>query len=192
MSNGSQRGRMSAGTAILLGIIGLLFFALFFRGCGSSTHHGLGLWGPGGWLFPTQLYSLVGVWGLINLALAVWVFFDSDRKGGAGVLWALLVLFTGLVGVVVYLLASPSLNQRNGGAATSAFVDPARPAAPPPAAAPPPPAAGRCVSCGGEVESDFKVCPFCGTSLRCAQCDKPIQGSWKVCPHCAAPIASTD
>jgi RNA polymerase subunit RPABC4/transcription elongation factor Spt4 len=178
---------MSPGTAILLGIIALLFFALFFRGCGPSSHYGLGLWGPGGWLFPTPLYSLVGAWGLINLALAVWVYFDSDRKGGAGVLWALLVLFTGLIGVVVYLLASPSLDQRNGGGGTSAsVVATARPAAPPPAAA------RRCASCGGEVENDFKVCPFCGTSLRCAQCDKPIQGSWKVCPHCASPIASTD
>ena len=174
MSHSAQRGRMNPGTAILLAIIGLLFFAMFFRGCGSS-HHAFNLWGSS-WLFPTQLYGLLGTVGLIQLALAVWVFIDAGRKDQNPVLWAVLVLFTGIVGVVVYLLASPDLIRRNERPGHDPIiVDPA-PAAP-----------RRCIGCDRETETDFKVCPFCGCPLRCNSCDKPLQSGWKVCPNCASP-----
>jgi len=174
MSIIGQRGRMNPGTAILLAIIGLLFFVMFFRGCESSDH-GVGLWGSG-WLFPAQLYGLLGTVGLIQLALAVWVFIDADGKDQNPVLWAVLVLFTGIVGVVVYLLASPDLVQRAAAAAARPII------------LDPPAATRSCIGCGAQTETDFKVCPFCGCSLRCPECDNPLQSGWRICPTCATPI----
>ena len=49
-----------------------------------------------------------------------------------------------------------------------------------------------CWHCDHPVESDFRVCPNCGTALKagCAECGRLIQSSWQVCPYCAAPKAT--
>ncbi|MCB9779936.1 MAG: zinc ribbon domain-containing protein [Alphaproteobacteria bacterium] len=65
-----------------------------------------------------------------------------------------------------------------------------------------------CNACKKELQPDWKVCPFCGTSTqtKCAECGKDIQPEWRACPYCgtateaaapparatAAPSASSD
>ena len=47
----------------------------------------------------------------LNIAILVWVARDAKARGlDNGVLWMLLVLFTGIVGLIVYLLARPQGN----------------------------------------------------------------------------------
>jgi len=47
----------------------------------------------------------------VNIAILVWVARDAKARGlDNGVLWMLLVLFTGIVGLIVYLLARPQGN----------------------------------------------------------------------------------
>ena len=47
----------------------------------------------------------------LNIAILVWVARDAKARGlDNGVLWMLLVLFTGVVGLIVYLLARPQGN----------------------------------------------------------------------------------
>jgi len=43
-----------------------------------------------------------------------------------------------------------------------------------------------CGSCGRPVQSEYKVCPYCGHRLEqaCPACGKPVSAEWKVCPHC--------
>jgi RNA polymerase subunit RPABC4/transcription elongation factor Spt4 len=166
---------VNAAGAFVLGAIALVVVLLFTRGCvyavshltGShgTTHSIFPSWGAfGGGLLP------LSIWGLINLALAIWVGYDASQKGQSGILWGLLVFFTGIVGLIVYLLVSPALAQRNG--------------------APRPPGVGSatCPSCNASLQPEYKACPYCGTALRCAQCGKAVQGGWKVCPHCAAQL----
>lgn len=44
----------------------------------------------------------------INIAILVWVARDAKARGmDSGVLWMLLVFFTGLLGLVIYILARP-------------------------------------------------------------------------------------
>jgi hypothetical protein len=44
----------------------------------------------------------------INIALLVWVAKDSKSRGmDSSVLWMILVMFTGVIGLVIYLLARP-------------------------------------------------------------------------------------
>ncbi|MEM1798805.1 MAG: hypothetical protein QXX87_06250 [Candidatus Jordarchaeales archaeon] len=43
-------------------------------------------------------------WCIIALALAVWVYRDAESRGKSGELWLLIVLLTGIIGLIVYLI----------------------------------------------------------------------------------------
>jgi hypothetical protein len=49
-----------------------------------------------------------------------------------------------------------------------------------------------CPVCRAEVETDFRVCPFCTTQLKrpCARCDAPLERLWQACPYCATPVVA--
>jgi len=183
MTQQVPQGRFDGRVALVLALIGFALLLFPLRGCllsppwfeGYGHRFGYSVFGP--------FYSLLGIWGIIQVGLAIWVGIDANRKGSNGILWGLLVLFTSVVGLIVYLLVSPNL-VRNGASVTAA--------APPGSSAVPPPSPGKstCPSCRAQVEPSFKACPYCGTSLHCPQCDKPIEGGWRVCPYCTAPLGS--
>jgi hypothetical protein len=69
----------------------------------------------------------------LNIALLVWVARDAKARGMDGaVLWMLLVFFTSLIGLVIYLLSRP----------TGPLM--------------------RCARCGNSRLVASKVCPHCG------------------------------
>ena len=106
-------------------------------------------------------------WGkVIQIVLSFWVGFDAQKRGMHGLLWGLLVFFTGIVGLIVYLIVAPGLTQRSGGAQ------------------PPGAAAARCGKCNAAVQPEFKACPYCGAPVRCPHCNQAVQAGWKVCPYC--------
>jgi len=173
----SQSGRINPGLAIVLAIVAICFFLITSRGC---------YWAPG--IHDSRWFGapwhFLGFSGLLQLVLGVWVGVDAQKRGSNGYFWGLLVFFTSIIGLLVYLLSvtdvmetiSHSVNQARTqapAAATSAepvtVVDAVLPS---------------CPICGGEVEDDFKACPACGSSLRCPGCDKTIRKGWKVCPWC--------
>lgn len=50
----------------------------------------------------------------------------------------------------------------------------------------------KCTNCGNNVESSWKVCPFCGEKLNikktCSSCGKELDPSWKACPFCGESV----
>lgn len=44
----------------------------------------------------------------------------------------------------------------------------------------------KCLNCGKSIKSEFKICPYCSTSLdiHCPQCGRQVLPDWQVCPHC--------
>jgi RNA polymerase subunit RPABC4/transcription elongation factor Spt4 len=44
----------------------------------------------------------------------------------------------------------------------------------------------NCPTCSKQVQEDFKICPYCATSLHhdCEQCGKSLKPEFKVCPYC--------
>jgi RNA polymerase subunit RPABC4/transcription elongation factor Spt4 len=183
MQDTTNRGRFDMRVTALIVLIGLAMVVLpvlfLIPGLGLMRIHSGGtfveLHGLGGMTRVTSLLALVGLWGLIQIGLAVWVALDANRRGSNGLLWGLLVLVTPIIGLLVYLIMAPSLSHRNGvanGAPRAAAVAEAR----------------RCRECSAEVEGDFKVCPYCGAAQTCAQCGKAIRAGWKVCPYCATAI----
>ena len=183
MNETQSKGRMNVGVAVLLAVIAIAFLALQ----GLLLPHGGHRWAIGSWSYnPFQIfYGMLGITFLIQLVLAIWVGTDAQKQGHNGLLWGILVFFTPVIGLIVYLLLVPALARRNG--------DPPGTTAPAAASAPAAAAATvspTCPACRAEIEADFKVCPACGTSLCCTGCDRPLRGGWKVCPYCATPIAA--
>ena len=58
------------------------------------------------WLFGLSLlFCLIPiVWFVIAILLCIWVYRDAESRGMNGVLWLIVVLLTGLVGLIIYLV----------------------------------------------------------------------------------------
>lgn len=186
-----------SGTNKVMVVLGLLVvfvaIAMFMGAFGLSFHRMM--WGPFGadhhWLRVGPVFGLLGLGTLLQIFLAFWVGMDANRRGMNGLLWGLLVLFTFVVGLLVYLIVAQTTNgvKQPGasGEATSAV-----PAAVAVASAP---SASACGQCGGRVEAAFKVCPYCGAALAaasavCPSCSKPTEPGWKVCPYCSTTLTT--
>ena len=121
------------------------------------------------------------IWFIIGILICIWVYKDAESRGMSGVLWLILVLILGLIGLIVYLvvrkpkvMAPPPYPMAPPPA--YAGVPPPGYGAPPPAYAPPPPGYGapppppgaagmNCRYCGAPVPPGSMVCPRCGGRL---------------------------
>jgi hypothetical protein len=187
MTGEPAKRRFDTGTFVLLAVLGILaFWAL--RSCGHGPFFGHWWdWDLGDLFFPSWGFRFLGFGLLIQVVLAVWVGLDAGKRGMSGVLWGLLVFFTGIVGLLVYAIVctAGTAGTRNG---------PAAGPAPPPAPATSPPgveATGpTCRLCRSPVRPDFKVCPYCGNPIRqnCPSCGVEVEAAWKICPQCSADL----
>lgn len=169
----ARTGKFKPGFAIGLAILALALLVLWTRGCWSLPFddHGRSFWAPG-------LYGPLSIWGLLQAVLAIWVGLDANRRGLNGILWGLLVFFTGIVGLIVYLLVGPVMQRSGDDDPLTAVANVVSPRAPTP----------KCPGCEAEVGAGFKVCPYCGVSLACKQCGQTIAAGWRICPYCATEI----
>lgn len=120
--------------------------------------------------YPWRLWSGVINAGAIMilaywLLLPVWVFLDARRRKTQPLPWALLVLVTNIVGMIVYWIV------QNQNSKAPAIAGPA------------------CPACGKAVQTEFPYCPWCATPLHknCAACGKPMEQEWVACPWCGKP-----
>lgn len=44
------------------------------------------------------------VWFIIGILLCIWVYRDANSRGMNGVLWLIIVLIAGIVGLIIYLI----------------------------------------------------------------------------------------
>lgn len=58
------------------------------------------------WLFGLGLiFCLIPiVWFVIAILLCIWVYRDAESRGMNGVLWLIIVLIAGIIGLIVYLV----------------------------------------------------------------------------------------
>lgn len=107
--------------------------------------------------------------GLIAAAVwfgpAIWVYWHAQsRDVPRPFLWALLALFTSVIGLVVYLI----VNSDDGSNAL-------------------------CPICGSKVKRDYQKCPHCGNALtpaqgRCASCGRKLEPTWDFCARCGTVV----
>jgi heme/copper-type cytochrome/quinol oxidase subunit 2 len=58
------------------------------------------------WLWGfSLLFCLVPlVWFIVAILLCIWVYRDAERRGMNGVLWLIIVLIAGIIGLIIYLI----------------------------------------------------------------------------------------
>jgi len=44
------------------------------------------------------------IWFIIAILLCIWVYRDAESRGMSGVLWLIIVLIAGLIGLIIYLI----------------------------------------------------------------------------------------
>jgi len=97
-------------------------------------------WDDAGWAF----WGLTGVFCIIPLVLfivwiilAIWVYKDAEKRGSSGVLWLLIVIITGIIGLIIWLVVRPPIGGEK--------KEPDR----------------RCPNCGRAIPMDAKACSYC-------------------------------
>jgi len=80
---------------------------------------------------------IVIFWLVIAILLCVWVYRDAESRGMNGALWVIIVLITGIIGLVVYLI----VREEKHAVAPITRV---------------------CLKCGRSVSVEAKFCPYCG------------------------------
>ena len=44
------------------------------------------------------------IWFVVAILIAVWVYRDAEKRGESGALWLLIVLITGIIGLIIWLI----------------------------------------------------------------------------------------
>lgn len=104
---------------------------------------------------------LIGV--AVLLGPPIWVYLDGTKRGlDRAPLWALLVLLSNVVGLVIYLIARPDAELRS------------------------------CKHCGANLRPEWRVCASCGAeadaSRACPSCAAVVDRGWRYCPQCKAEL----
>jgi cytochrome bd-type quinol oxidase subunit 2 len=85
------------------------------------------------------------LWLIISILLCVWVYRDAESRGMSGPLWLIIVILTGIIGLIIYLIVRKE-KQGPLGAATT-------------------PVTRVCTSCGRAISPGVKFCPHCGKEI---------------------------
>jgi uncharacterized membrane protein YoaK (UPF0700 family) len=48
--------------------------------------------------------AIAVVWFIVAILIAVWVYRDAEKRGESGVLWLIIVLITGIIGLIIWLI----------------------------------------------------------------------------------------
>ena len=83
---------------------------------------------------------------IIGILIAIWVYKDAEKRGSSGVLWLIIVIFLGIIGLIIWLVVRPPI----GGHPQQQQQ-----------------AGGRmCTNCGRPIPMDAQVCPYCGKNFQ--------------------------
>ncbi len=83
------------------------------------------------------------IWFIIAILIAIWVYKDANKRGSSGALWLIIVILTGIVGLIIWLVIRPPI----GGEKKAADSD------------------RRCPNCGRGIPMDARTCPYCGKNF---------------------------
>lgn len=85
---------------------------------------------------------------IVWIFVIVWVYKDAEKRGKSGILWAIIVFFTSIIGLIIWFVVRP---KQTAGAGYGPPVQPYQPPYQPQYQAPPSPAATICPTCGRPV-----------------------------------------
>lgn len=77
--------------------------------------------------------AVVIIWFVVWLLIAIWVYKDAEKRGKSGVLWLIIVLFLGIIGLIIWLVVRGEKEKSSR----------------------------HCPNCGRGIPEDARVCPYC-------------------------------
>lgn len=80
------------------------------------------------------------IWLIIWILVGIWVYKDAEKRGKSGILWLLIVIILGIIGIIIWLVVRPPI----GGEKTAAAASDR-----------------KCPNCGRPIPMDARVCPYC-------------------------------
>jgi len=89
------------------------------------------------WIFGL-LCSLYILMFVVWILVSIWVYKDAKKRGENAVLWLVVVLVAGLIGLIIWLIIRPPIGGKKK------TID------------------RRCPNCGRGIPFDANVCPYCG------------------------------
>jgi len=100
------------------------------------------------WGLFTGVMCIIPIIGfIIWIVLAIWVYKDAEKRDSSGALWLIIVLITGLLGLIIWLVVRPPEGGKKPNTSAAAPSD------------------RRCPSCGRSIPDDARVCPYCGKNF---------------------------
>ena len=100
-----------------------------------GQNHMVWWWLPWILLIPLILF-------VIGIMICLWVYRDAESRGMNGALWVIIVIFTNIIGLIIYLIVRESK-----------------------LTAPPQRITQICPQCGYVLYEEANFCPHCGKSL---------------------------
>jgi len=124
--------------------------------------------------------AVIMLLALLYLISLVWVIRDSYLRGANPIVWG----FVGLVpfiGAFAYSMLRPPMLLSDRDEQDLDFTLKQRQLM----------QYGECAHCGHPVESEYLMCPQCGTQLRneCKSCGHALNPEWKFCPYCCTAVS---
>ena len=106
---------------------------------------------------------------IIPVIMCVWVYGDAKKRGMDEAIWLVIVIFTGLLGFIIYLIVRDPLSPEFGGPTTAVSTPTftSQTSVQPQYGTTQPTASNIkfCPSCGGKIQSTAKFCNGCGRNL---------------------------
>jgi membrane protease YdiL (CAAX protease family) len=100
---------------------------------------------------PFPIFALIIIFIIAMLCLyiyaIIWVYKDSKKRGQEPIIWILVILVGGLVGIILYLVLRKSLKPSSGDLFNISSNKSYRPR--------------MCPACGRSIPFDAVVCPYC-------------------------------
>lgn len=81
---------------------------------------------------------------IIGIVLAIWVYKDAQKRGSSGALWLIIVILTGIIGLIIWFVVRPPIGGEKKAATSSER---------------------RCPNCGRVIPDDARTCPYCGKNF---------------------------
>ena len=90
-------------------------------------------------------FAVLIVW-IIFIAIAIWIYKDAEKRGKSGALWLILVIITGIIGIIIWFIVRPPIGGEPGQARTAGSDR-------------------RCPNCGRTIPMDARACPYCANKF---------------------------
>jgi len=118
--------------------LALVLMSLAISTAVSAAGEELAFWGMAGLACIVPIIIFI-IW----IVIAIWVYKDAEKRGSSGALWLIIVIITGIIGLIIWLVVRPPIGGKKEGAS------------------------GRvCPACGRPIPMDAQVCPYCGKNFK--------------------------